>query len=172
MGSVESSHSWGHSWVHRCFFRMSEVNYLLNRLFHLKNFQTFYYSRGQGEGIFRLFRGKGVRPGLFMYLFIWKSSKTNLSFWISGSLTACLNPPKNLALAKMLLAYAVPGKGFRVWSYFLESSVMWVVIKITQYADLGPTSGCGRFRLNLWVYHCIGVEGHHSTEPWVSLLSD
>jgi hypothetical protein len=72
----------------------------------------------------------------------------------------------------MLLACAAPGKGFRVWSYFLEYSVMWVVIKITQYVDLGPTSGCGRFRLNMWVCHCIRVEGHHSTEPWVSLLSD
>jgi len=47
-----------------------------------------------------------------------------LSFWILGSLTACLNPPKNPALAKMLLACVAPGKGFRVWSYFLEYSVM------------------------------------------------
>jgi len=47
-----------------------------------------------------------------------------LSFWILGSLTACVNLPKNPTLAKMLLACAALGKGFRVWSYFLETSIM------------------------------------------------
>jgi len=46
-GSVKSSHSWVLGSL--VFFWMSQVNHLFNRLFHLKFFQTFYYSKGQGE---------------------------------------------------------------------------------------------------------------------------
>jgi hypothetical protein len=43
-----------HGGIHGCFFGC-HVYHLFNRVFHLKFFQTFYYSRGQGElfeGIF------------------------------------------------------------------------------------------------------------------------
>jgi hypothetical protein len=64
-------------------------------------------------------RGKGC-AFLFIYLFI-QLSKMTMSFWILASLTASHSPNTCPALAKTLLACA---KGFRVWFYFLESSVM------------------------------------------------
>jgi len=68
MGSVESSHSWGHSWVHRCFFRMSKVNYLLNRLFHFKIFSKLFIIQGGKVRVFFDYSGgKRCAQG---YLFI------------------------------------------------------------------------------------------------------
>jgi len=100
---------------------MSQVNHLVNRLFHLKNFQTFYYSRGRGElfeGVFLLFKGEGVR--LFIYLFIYSVVQNDpelLDFGLINSLPFSKKPStcKNASCLR---------KGFRVRSYFLESSVM------------------------------------------------
>jgi hypothetical protein len=74
------------------------VFFLLNRLFHFKFFQTFYYSRGQGElfeGIFLLFRGKGC-VSLFIYLKVVQNDPKLLDFGLINSLPFS----KKRALAK------------------------------------------------------------------------